>query len=69
MLSQQTIRLKITTFLAESCGGYELIISAENDANHKYTNGLDASDGAQYAQADKLCDALRAADAGLAMLV
>ena len=33
MLSQQTLRLKIITFLAESCGD-ELIISTENNTNH-----------------------------------
>ncbi len=34
MFSQQTFRLKIITFPAESCG-YELIISAENNANRQ----------------------------------
>ncbi len=34
ILSQQTFRLKITTFPAESCGD-ELIISAENNTNRR----------------------------------
>ncbi len=38
MLSRQTFKLKIITFLAKSCGS-ELIISAENNTNHMRTLG------------------------------
>ena len=51
MLSRQTFRLKITTSLAESCG-YELIISAEDNANPDGTLGKRAPSSSVLARQD-----------------
>ena len=55
MLSQQTFRLTRINFPAESCG-YELIISAENNANGKLGDLLSVPIGLMDKHADDLAE-------------